>query len=275
MSHSHASKLLLLLTSSLICLGCDEETQPPTQAPTRVAQKASSSDDVSQPRARTAAAASAAEEAAAPAERTPAEPVQPSREASVPEPAPKKRARGAGINQVLRDKEVQAPLTLETRLEAHQGQWVARWKLTNRGEEPIYVVTQLPVVKGGKARPDQHRIYLRPQGETLHLTKRMWRVPRGVSPLRIELPYLLRLEPGQTHQGAIRLPASVAASYPYRTSPERARVLVNQVAISFGYFTQEAGPQLSEGGLYTLPYAALSKQAFVTSAPHAARLAVR
>lgn len=278
MSSSHASKLLLLLTSSLICLGCDDEPQAPTQAPTQVTRSLSS-DDAPRARTRTVASASAASTEAAPtAPRSDSPTASPSTPSQRPSPGEQleERTKAPGMSQILRDKELQSPLSIESSLEASQGQWIARWKVRNESDEPIYLVTQLPVVKGGKARPDAHRIYVRPQGETLHVTKRMWRVPRALSPMRIELPYLLRLEPGQVHQGAIRLPASIAATYPYRTSPERPRVLVNQVVLSFGYFGQDAGPQASDApGLFALPYAALSKQAFVSSSPHPARLAVR
>jgi hypothetical protein len=282
MSHSHASKLLLLLTSSLICLGCDDEPQAPTQTP---GVQVSSTSDA--PRRSSARPATAAPVTAAPgAAEAATQGATPSR-SSAPErtsPAPRTRqaapetggAKSSGINQALRDKEVQSPLSLESSLEASQGQWIARWTLRNEGEEPIYLVAQLPVVKGGKVRPDANRIYVRPQGETLHVTKRMWRIPRDVSPYTVELPYLIRLEPGQVHKGAIRLPASIAANFPYRLSPKGSRVLVSEVVLSFGYFSQDAGPRASDTpGLFTLPYGALNEQAFVSSEPHPARLAVR
>ena len=292
MSHSNASKLLLLLTSSLICLGCDDEPQAPTQTKRpKVTQSASTQDASARqdsPAANSTTAVAAATEAApardqeAPARSAPRS--EPSRAGSrAPAPKPGQQAdletRGpaAGINRALRGEEVQSPLSIESSLEAAQGQWIARWTVRNESQEPLYLVTQLPVVKAGKVRPDAHRIYVRPQGETLHVTKRMWRIPRAVSPLRAELPFLIRLEPGQVHKGAIRLPASIAANYPYRTSPAKARALVNQVVLSFGYFGQDAGPQPSAEapGLFTLPYGALGKQAFVSSTPHPARLSVR
>ena len=292
MSHSNASKLLLLLTSSLICLGCDDEPQTQPQTPAPVTQSASTQDAParqSSPAAKPTTAVGAATEAAPATEADLAEeapgrgaPRQTSAtnssSAATPEASLETRGHAAGINQALRGDAVQSPLSIESSLEAAQGQWIARWTVRNESQEPVYLVTQLPTVKAGKVRPDQHRIYVRPQGETLHVTKRMWRIPRAVSPLHPELPFLIRLEPGQVHQGAIRLPASIAANYPYRSgAPTKARALVNQVVLSFGYFSQDAGPQPSAEapGLFTLPYGALSQQTFVSSTPHPARLLVR
>lgn len=287
MSHSNAGKLLLLLTASLICLGCDDEPQTQTPPPAPVTQSASTQDASAHqngPAAKPTTAVGAATEAEPATEVEPAEeaPARSARQPSSPSPtAPEAsletRGHAAGINQALRGDEVKSPLSIESSLQAAQGQWIARWTVRNESQEPLYLVTQLPIVKGGKIHADPHRIYVRPQGETLHVTKRMWRIPRAVSPLHPELPFLIRLEPGQVHTGAIRLPASIAANYPYRASQTKARALVNQVVISFGYFSQDAGPQPSAEapGLFTLPYGALSQQTFVSSTPHKARLSVR
>jgi len=169
-------------------------------------------------------------------------------------------------------------LALTSSLEAAPGgQWIARWSVRNPSQTPLYLVTQLPTVKGGRPTPDPNAVYLRAEGQTLHLTKRMWRVPRGVSPLITELPYLVRLDPGQSFDGALRLPPAVASSFPYRVKPRGEEAPVREVVISMGYFREAANPQPSpeHPGLYLAPYSAIDAQLYVTSAPHAAELRVR
>lgn len=169
-------------------------------------------------------------------------------------------------------------LVLTSSIEAGSGgEWIARWSVRNPGATPLYLVTQLPTVKGGRPAPDPNAVYLRAEGETLHLTKRMWRVPRGVSPLITELPYLLRLDPGQSHAGAIRLPPAVASKFPYRIGERGPEAPVSEVVISLGYFGEAANPKpcADHPGLYLAPYDALDSQLYVTSQPHPAQLRVR
>jgi len=179
-------------------------------------------------------------------------------------------ARGALI-------EASAPLRLETSLEPTQGKWVARWTLSNRGREPLYVATQLPTQRRGRIVPSRQRLYVRAQEGALHLTKRLWRIPRAVQAFVRELPYLERLEPGQSVAGAVRVPPLVAENHPYQAGGVRETQLVREVVISFGFFTQEAEPQPVAGtpGLYQVPYEAISEQRFVESPAHPARLSVR
>jgi hypothetical protein len=169
-------------------------------------------------------------------------------------------------------------LVLTSSVEAGSGgEWIVRWSVRNPGTSSLYLVAQLPTVKGGRPAPDPNAVYLRADGETLHLTKRMWRVPRGVSPLITELPYLVRLDPGQSHAGAIRLPPAVASKFPYRIEDRGPEAPVSEVVVSMGYFSEAAGPQAcpDHEGLYLAPYSALESQAYVTSEPHAAELRVR
>jgi hypothetical protein len=186
-------------------------------------------------------------------------------------------AKRAGLEDALRGaKAATSPLTIESSLEPQGSKWVARWTVRNVSNAPVYVVAHVPTIKSGRRAPAQGRVYLRAVDGTLHLTKRMWQIPRGVRPLVRELPYLQRLEPGEAIKGGLRLPAAVASSYPYKTHRPR-RTLVSKVEISFGYFTGSANPRPSpdDTGLFQVPYSELSAQRFVRSQPHAARLSVR
>lgn len=162
-------------------------------------------------------------------------------------------------------------------MEPIEGKWVARWTLTNEGQETLYVATQLPVQAGGGSAPSAHRLYARARAGTLHLTKRLWRIPNLVQPLIRELPYLERLEPGQSLKGGVRIPPRVAADHPYQSGEAREGEFVREVVISFGFFDASAQPRLVEGapGLYQVPYGALDQQRCVESPAHPARLYVR
>ncbi len=105
----------------------------------------------------------------------------------------------------------------------------------------------------------------------------MWRIPRGVSPLITELPYLVRLDPGQSHAGALRLPPAVASNFPYRVQPRGDEAPVREVVISMGYFREAANPRPSPDhpGLYLAPYSALDSQLYVSGEPHPVELRVR
>lgn len=167
-----------------------------------------------------------------------------------------------------------APLLIETTLEATQGKWLARWKVTNQGSRPLYVATRLPA--GRADAPSPHRLYVRAQDGTLHLTKRLWRIPSGVRPHRVELPYLEKLEPGQSVTGAVRIPPLVAEHYPYQGSLLRRQTqLVREVVISCGYFDASANPIPLAGGLYRVAYEEIAKQRFAKGSAHPARLSVR
>lgn len=157
------------------------------------------------------------------------------------------------------------------------GQWIVRWSVQNPGSKPRYLVAQLPNYAGGRPAPDPHGVYLETEGETLRLSKRMWRIPLGVSPLITELPYLVRLEPGESHSGAIRLPAAVARKFPYRVGPRRSGVTrVSQIVVSMGYFEEavEPKPCAEHPGLYLATYGALESQALAIGPPHEIELEV-
>ncbi|MBL4844509.1 MAG: hypothetical protein JKY65_03190 [Planctomycetes bacterium] len=181
-----------------------------------------------------------------------------------------------GIVDALQGTDRPSPLELQTTLEPTNDRWIARWSIRNRSEEPIYVATQLPVMSEGRIVPDPDRIYLRAGGDTLYMTKRLWRIPGDVYPLIQSLPFLIRLEPGQVHTGAIRVPPSLGEDYPYQRRAKRTSALTSKVVISFGYFTEAANPQPAKGneGLFKVSYGALNAQRYVTSTPHPAKLVV-
>ncbi|MBL4845352.1 MAG: hypothetical protein JKY65_07495 [Planctomycetes bacterium] len=269
-------RALVLCTSCLIALGCDPDDSSEDRAQTSAASHVSKTENRKTEHSKTESrkTESRSEPAKAPLVITPLPAATP--RATAPARLESGEAPRAGMSNVLAGKEVQSPLVIESSLEARGGKWIARWTVRNRSQAPIYLATQLPTVRGGRIVPDPHHIYLRAEGDTLHMTKRLWRIPRAVMPLIQELPFLIRLEPGQSHAGAIRIPPSLRESYPYREGGAK-NAFISKVVISFGYFTQDANPAPSKGhpGLFQVRYAARSAQRVVSGTPHAARLMVR
>jgi hypothetical protein len=169
-------------------------------------------------------------------------------------------------------QDAQSPLSLETHLGTEGESWAARWRVTNRGSAPVYLVTQVPSFREGRQVPAPGAIYRRAEDETLYLTKRLWRIPAAVDALAPTLPYLIRLDPGQSHVGGVRIPAAIRESYPYQDGYGKAQI--ERLVISFGYF-ETASPCPDYPGLYQVPYSALDQQRYLTSQPLAARLEVR
>ncbi len=273
----------LVLLACLVGLGCDDSSSDST--PSAQAQAPIQSAPQSEP-ATPIQSAPTQSAPAAPVQSVPiqseATPIQSAPTQSAPErsadPAPLERGDvTGGMAAAISGREVESPLVMKTSLEPRDGKWIARWEIRNRSDEPVYLVTQLPVRKSGRIVPDAARIYRRAEEGTLHLTKRLWRIPAGVAPLLQELPYLLRLEPGQSSAGAIRVPPSLLESYPYQAGRGAAPGLARAVVISFGYFTGDAQPVPSKANpaLFEVAYRALDTQRFLTGEPHAARLMVR
>ncbi len=265
--------LTLLTLISVLGFGCGETlTSGPGQARPALRTTASASSQAPRRSARTSRAAlapSASTAGARPANQEQGSPDP----ASAGEGLPRSQAlSGAGA-----PSQVTSPLRLSTTLESGDGVLIARWTLTNEGPEPLYVATQLPVQRNGRARPSPHPLYVRALGQTLYLTKRLWRIPRLVQPLVRELPYLERLEPGQSLSGGVQIPPRVAQTYPYQAEPARTDEVVSEVVISFGFFSESAGPRPAIGapGLYQVPYPAISGQGIVESPAHSARISVR
>ena len=270
----------LVLLSCLVGLGCDD-TSSDSPGSARTNAPIQSEPVQSEP-------VQSAPVQSAPVQSEPvqSEPVQSEPVQSAPEPSSSRQVTSepaslehgdvrGGMSAAISGREVESPLVMRTRFEPRDGKWIARWEIRNRGDEPVFLVTQLPVTKSAGIVADAARIYRRADQDTLHLTKRLWRIPAGVAPLVEELPYLVRLEPGQTSSGAIRVPPSLRESYPYQASYRNA--LVRKVVISFGYFTLDSQPVASQAnaGLFEVGYQALDMQRFLTSEPHDARLMVR
>ena len=270
-------RLALLLLVGVLGLGCEEADPTSRPAQASAALRAASS---SRGRA-SAGPNSGASEPEAPRD-TPTAALGERQGAATPSQAPAPRGlapsegqarESGGIRGAL--SEVSAPLRLSTSLEARDGQWVARWTLINEGQEALYVATQLPVQRGGGSAPSPDRLYARARAGKLHLTKRLWRIPVLVQPLVRELPYLERLDPGQSLRGGVRIPPRVATNYPYQPGGAQEGELVREVVISFGYFDASVQPRALASGLYQVPYGAIDQQRYVRSPAHAARLYVR
>lgn len=249
----------LLLTICLLALGCDEAASR-AQAGLQPSGARLESPD---PRKAAPQPASRGDAAALSRVEAPAGEVAPA--AQAPQSAPE------APTQALSSA---APL-LETRVEREGDTWTARWRVTNRGSRPIYLVTQLPTLQGGEQVPAPQAIYRRSEDETLYLTKRLWRVPASVDALITMVPFLTRLEPGQAHSGGVRIPAALRESYPYQDGYRRAGIA--RLVISFGYFDAAAEPTASpkHPGLYRVPYSALGQQRYLTSEAASVRLVVR
>lgn len=266
----------LVLLSCLVGLGCDDNT--PSDSSEKGRTNASIQSEPAAPIQSEPAAPIQSAPSRKPIQSEPASAPSPSSSSRVPsEPAPLKRGDvTGGMAAAVSGREVESPLLMKTSLEPREGKWIARWTVRNRSDETVYLVTQLPVRKSGRIVADAARIYRRAEATTLHLTKRLWRIPAGVAPLLQELPYLVRLAPGQSSAGAIRVPPSLLESYPYQAGRGGA-ALVREVVISFGYFTEDAQPVRSKANpdLFEVGYGALDMQRFLTGKPHAARLMVR
>ncbi len=255
----------LLLTICLLGLGCEEAGLAGARAQTALPAEAGA-----QP-----AAEQAAEPTAGPTASS-----APQALASAQVPAPPAYAKSAPRQEPettpdALEAPLETPLLLQTKVEAEGSKWTARWRITNRGSSPIYLVTQLPALQGGEQVPAPAAIYRRVEGDTLYLTKRLWRVPAVVDALITMVPFLIRLEPGQVHVGGVRIPAASRESYPYQDGYRRAGIA--RLVISFGYFDAAAQPSASPAhpGLYRVPYSALSQQRYLTSEPAPVRLVVR
>ena len=281
----HTPTLILsLFVSSLAFLGC-EERELPREGSRSASPPAQSATPRESGRARTSggprAAAPTREALPSAGDTDGFAPAAPSQVVARPagEAAERGRQRDvSGISDAL--AEVQGPLALESSLEPEGGAWVLRWRVENRAQEALYLCTHLPQFQGGVQVPSAEKVYLRAQGETLQVSKLMWRVPSGLSPLIREVPFLTRLAPGQSLSGELRLAATSRVSYPYRTNAERratAPALVGAVQLSFGYFRADAQPKVSSSdpGYFTVTAAAIDAQAFVTGEAHPARLALR
>ncbi|MBL4850286.1 MAG: hypothetical protein JKY65_32560 [Planctomycetes bacterium] len=267
----------MVLLAGLTLVGCDEKTASESKSTKSVAGQRDPA--LPQSSAAPSGGAERSESSApSPARSTPR---QGAPRVVDPEPEPERldqRGRMSGITDALQGASRPAPLEMKTSLEPQGGKWVARWKIRNQSEEPVYLVAQLPTVKNGRIVPQPHKVYLRAQEDTLHLTKRLWRIPRGIDPFIQELPYLVRMVPGQVYEGVLGVPSSLKASYPYRSERSApAAKIVSKLVISFGYFTGEVQPQASKShpDLFTVPYGAIESQSYVTSEPHAVRLVVR
>jgi len=81
----------------------------------------------------------------------------------------------------------------------------------------IYLFTPLTDYRGQRFVPIPNRVYVFWEDqETLHLTKRLWPIPKGVSVYMPEVPYLTRVPMGATHHEDLQLPLPLLVNFPYR-----------------------------------------------------------
>lgn len=249
---------LIYLALSTALLGCDEASHPQGPAPQAAGEGAAGEAEASSQAPRSPAGSP--QRATAPQDPAPNAP----HSAANPDESAPPRPPAAGVEP--------DPLALETHLQAEGDSWALRWRVTNHSPSPIYLVTQVPSFRAGRQVPAPGAIYRRAEDETLYLTKRLWRIPAAVDALVPALPYLIRLDPGQSHVGGVRIPAAIRESYPYQDGHAAAQV--QRLVVSFGYF-ESASPCAEHPGLYQVPYSALDQQRYLTSEPLAARLVVR
>lgn len=242
---------VIYLALSTALLGCDEASHPQGPAPQAAGEGAAGE-----------GAAGEAEASSQAPKRQRA--TNTTHSAANPDESAPPRPPAAGVEP--------DPLALETHLQAEGDSWALRWRVTNHGQSPIYLVTQVPSFQAGRQVPAPGAIYRRAEDETLYLTKRLWRIPAAVDALVPALPYLIRLDPGQSHVGGVRIPAAIRESYPYQDGHAKAQI--ERLVVSFGYF-ESASPCAEHAGLYQVPYSALDQQRYLTSEPLAARLVVR
>lgn len=102
-------------------------------------------------------------------------------------------------------------VTLDYELSLSSTELVIEYKVTNGGEEPIWLTTPLAsVADDGKAVADPQRVYayLDPDG-VLHVTKRMWPIPEDVDVYAPEPGFSTEVLPGRTFAETLRLPVPV------------------------------------------------------------------
>lgn len=178
------------------------------------------------------------------------------------EPAPR-QAAGSGLESATSPgpapgpAHAASPLRLRAQARTEGEGSRLEWTLENVGPAPVYVFAVLPGWGGSGEVPDFEAVYVRRRGETLHLTRRLWRIPSDLKVFRPQVPYLVRLEPGQIQQGGFWLPRQVASRFPYAFGSAPGGQTA-QVVLSFGYLDPAEGlaPRPADlPGLFRIDYA--------------------
>ena len=116
----------------------------------------------------------------------------------------------------------------------------------------IYLFTPLTDYRGSQFVPIANRVYVFWENrEVLHLTKRLWPIPKDISVYMPEVPYLTRVPAGATHREEIQLPVPLLINFPYRFndaedegSPQTVSTTsAQQVVFSIGYLKVTAANQ--------------------------------
>ena len=173
--------------------------------------------------------------------------------------------------------QAQAPLQLTTRLMPSDAGARLEWTLENVSPGPIYVFAVLPGWRDGAEVPDFEAVYVRRRAETLHLSRRLWRIPANLRVFRPEVPYLVRIAPGRAERGGFVLPREVSSRFPYAFGASSGGA-TERLVLSFGYLDPEVQTGVHEAaapGLFRVEYApGLAAQRTVESEALTLRLVV-
>ena len=118
------------------------------------------------------------------------------------------------------------------------------YAVTNTLDDDIYIFTPLTDYRGGEFVPIPERIYVFwADSETIHLTKRLWPVPKDREVYMPEVPYLTQLKAGQKFEEKIDIPLPLLVNSPYREEPSGLRAPRRSVraVYSIGYFRVRSG----------------------------------
>ncbi|MGE0709021.1 MAG: hypothetical protein AB7N76_23310 [Planctomycetota bacterium] len=287
------SRQTLSLLACLLALGCHEDEAPATDGGWGAR---SASSQTAAPLTAGAAELSGDDAATTARPRGDADELRTARSASrsmAPRPAARDASPTHGAARAMDAVADDAPsptlgardgLVLSAALEGEGEARRLTWTLSNQGALAVWVFGVLPSYEDGAFRPG-HRLYARRRGETLHLTRRLWQIPQGIAVAIAEVPWLVRLEPGEALSDEVPLGGTARPDHPYQRGTRAAREAaarphaVHELQLSYGYLVEGSGPEPhavpGPHRLARVGYAGgLAAQRFVLAAPLPCELTV-
>jgi hypothetical protein len=129
-------------------------------------------------------------------------------------------------------------LTVESR-PVHEGRFSLSYRAHNASGKEIYLFNRLfRADKTGKRAIDKDKVYCVVVGDTVHLSKRLVRVPEGTLVESPEVPYLTHLPPGASFEEGLSLALPLRLDIPYLhpSASVVKPVLCRELVFTLGYF---------------------------------------
>jgi hypothetical protein len=129
-------------------------------------------------------------------------------------------------------------LTVETR-PVIEGRFSLSYSARNISGKEVYLLNRLfRADRTGKRTIDKDKVYCAVVGDTVHLSKRLVRVPEGTLVESPEVPYLTHLPPGASFEESLSLavPLRVDVPYLHPAGPVEKPVLCRELVFTLGYF---------------------------------------